>query len=523
MGIESPLSSSTTTTLDAETDRLTEVEAHFQILSELTSDFVYSVEVGADGRFKNFYLNNAFLRVFGRDLDELKRLGWQAIVHPGDHPAVRTRLADLIAGRSFHGEFRVINREREHRVIEDRARPVLDPQTGRVVKIFGAARDITDQRLAAEQLRQSEAKYRQLVENSPFPVLIHCDEKVVFANQALIDLLAADTVDLFVGSSIFEDLHPEDREGARRRVQRLYSEKGLVESADVRLCRRDGQVLEVELVACRIELDGRPAAQVVLRDVTALRRATRARRELEAAALHAQKLESLGALAAGIAHDFNNVLVAVLGHADLALESLPANSPAIEHLEEVGRSAQLAADLAQQLLDYSGKARFKSKEVDLSRLIAEMDRLLAVSIKKRAALDYDLAPNLPLLEADPNQIRQIVMNLVMNAADAMISSSGAPTIAVRTGLSHDPAGPFAESFLGTVRDAVFVEVADRGCGMDERTRRQLFDPFFTTKPTGRGLGMAIVLGIVRGHGGALAVESTPGRGTTIRVLFPVEV
>jgi signal transduction histidine kinase/CheY-like chemotaxis protein len=256
-------------------------------------------------------------------------------------------------------------------------------------------------------------------------------------------------------------------------------------------------------------------------DITERIRSEEERLKLEAQVQHAQKLESLGVLAGGIAHDFNNLLLAILGNADLALLDMSPVSPVRQNVEEIKKASQRAAELAKQMLAYSGKGRFVVEAIDLSEVIEEMSHMLQVSTSKKAVLKYNFARNLPAVEADATQIRQIVMNLITNASEAIGDRSG--IISVSTGLMHVDRRYLRDTYLDEdLPDGLYVtlEVADTGCGMDAATQAKMFDPFFTTKFTGRGLGMAAVLGIVRGHGGAIKVYSEVGKGTTIKVLLP---
>jgi len=256
-------------------------------------------------------------------------------------------------------------------------------------------------------------------------------------------------------------------------------------------------------------------------DVTDRKRAEQERIRLEQQLLHTQKLESLGVLAGGIAHDFNNILTAIMGNADLALKKLGKDSPAFENLRRVERAAAQAADLARQMLNYSGKGKFVVEHLDLGTLLEEMLHLLEVSISKKVELRLNLAPALPSVEADPTQMRQIVMNLVINASDAIGDQSG--TITISTGCAHYDRGTLKGVWNNqqlSEGEYVYLEIADTGCGMDKETLGRVFDPFFTTKFTGRGLGMAAVLGIIRGHQGAIKVQSEPGRGSTFSILLP---
>lgn len=256
-------------------------------------------------------------------------------------------------------------------------------------------------------------------------------------------------------------------------------------------------------------------------DITARKRAEEERARLEAQMREVQKLESLGVLAGGIAHDFNNLLMAILGNADLALLSLSPASPARPNVEEIVRASQRAADLCRQMLAYSGKGRFVVGRYDLTEIVREMTQILKVSVSKKAALRYSFAADLPAVEVDATQMRQVIMNLITNASEALGDASG--IISVSTGVMDCDRAYLAESHLDDKLPEgryVYLEVADTGCGMNEETRRRLFDPFFTTKFTGRGLGLAAVLGIVRGHQGAIKVHSEPGKGTTFTILLP---
>ena len=245
------------------------------------------------------------------------------------------------------------------------------------------------------------------------------------------------------------------------------------------------------------------------------------RRQLETQVQQAQKLESLGVLAGGIAHDFNNLLTGVLGNAQLALYDLPPVSPVRQYVEEIEEAAKRAAELCRQMLAYSGKGRFVVQPIDLSEVVEGMGHLLEVSISKKAALRHDLADGLPAITADATQIRQIILNLITNASEALGEHSG--VISVITGVMDCGRDYFRSTYLDEELPEgryVYIEVADTGCGMDQATCRKIFEPFFTTKFTGRGLGLAAALGIVRGHRGAIRVYSEPGEGTTFKVLFP---
>jgi len=255
--------------------------------------------------------------------------------------------------------------------------------------------------------------------------------------------------------------------------------------------------------------------------IVSSKRAEEEQKKLEQQLLHAQKLESLGVLAGGIAHDFNNILTSIIGNADLALMRINPESSAVDNLHSIEKAAARAADLAKQMLAYSGKGKFVISNHDINGLLDEMLHILNVSISKKAVLRLDLTRPLPSVEIDATQIRQIIMNLVINASEAIGDKSG--VIAITTGCMDCDSSYLKDVWLDEkIGDGsyVFIEIADNGCGMSKETLAKLFDPFFTTKFTGRGLGMAAVLGIVRGHKGAIKVYSEPGKGSSFKVLLP---
>jgi two-component system, cell cycle sensor histidine kinase and response regulator CckA len=282
--------------------------------------------------------------------------------------------------------------------------------------------------------------------------------------------------------------------------------------------RRDRSTYEVRVEALGDEGD-RVVAGVAI-DVTERRKVEQD--ELQASLQQAQKLELLGVLAGGIAHDFNNLLVSMLGHASLALMKIEDDSPARESLRRVEESAERAAELTRQLLAYSGKGRFVIEHVDLNAVIQGILALLKVSVGKGVELLFDMSSGLPMVEADVAQTRQLVMNLITNASDAIGQDVG--RVRVATSVVQATREYLASAYLDEDLPAgsyVCLEVSDSGCGMDADTQARMFDPFFTTKPTGHGLGLAAALGIVRGHGGAVRVYSEPGEGTCVKVLVPV--
>jgi len=446
-----------------------------------------------------------------------------ARVAPDDAARITAHWRDLI-GRGAEGtdEFRLLRPDGTTRWIHIYLTP-LRGADGTLRGFVGTADDITERAEREQALAASEERFRTLVSASPVGVFI-ADEtgSITYGNPRLVELFGAAERDL-LGHGFTRFLHPDDAARVTAHWQQAIRQHTKT-SLEFRVCRADGEVRDVRShSAPLLDSDGWIRGRVgVLEDITEARRLEQARRDLEAQVQHAQKLESLGVLAGGIAHDFNNLLVGILGNASLALLDLPPSSPVAEPVRDIERAAMRAADLTRQLLAYAGRGRFVIRPVDVSDLVRDMAGLVQAAISKRAALRFDLATGLPAVQADATQLRQVVMNLITNASDALGAGNG--VITVRTAESDVDEATIAGAVVAEqVRPGrhVVIEVSDTGCGMDAATLARIFDPFFTTKFTGRGLGLAATLGIVRGHRGMLHVASRVGEGTTFRVAFPV--
>jgi PAS domain S-box-containing protein len=366
--------------------------------------------------------------------------------------------------------------------------------------------------------QESERRYRDLIELAPSGIAIVQDGRFVYINHTGCRMMGIDSPERMIGMSVADLNHPDDLPASFARQEMIAATGQAVPLRHFRIRRFDGEYIDVESCAGPCTHEGRPAMQLIARDVTDRKRAEEEKRRLETKMLHLQKLESLGVLAGGIAHDFNNLLTSILGFANLALDDLPAENPVRAWVGEIENAALRAADLTRQMLAYSGKGKFVVEPIDLDRLVREMAQLLQTVISKKARLQLDLRP--APLEGDATQIRQIVMNLITNASDAL---AGDGMIRVETGTrlvtSQQLQSPFLQDDLPSGRYA-FVRVQDTGRGMSRDTLARIFEPFFSTKFTGRGLGLAAVLGIVRGHRGTIQVDSLEGTGTTFEVLFP---
>ncbi len=385
--------------------------------------------------------------------------------------------------------------------------------------------DLAERKRAEDQLRRTESFLNSVVENIPYMIFVKDAQDLRFVrfNRAGEQLLGM-TTGALLGKNDY-DLFPEDearffelkdRETLTSRKQVDIPEEPINTPTGVRYLRT--KKIPV------LDSDGAPKYLLgISEDITERKQEEERQRAFERKLQETQKLESLGVLAGGIAHDFNNLLVSILGNVGLVLVDLEPESPVREPVEQIKIAAQRAADLTRQMLAYSGKGRFVMQRINLNSVITEITQLLHVSISKNASLKFNLAPNLPAIEGDVTQIRQVMMNLIVNASDAIGDKQG--TITLTTGAVNADQEYLASSFMAPELSPghyVFVEVADNGIGMAKETQAKIFDPFFTTKFTGRGLGLAAVLGIVRGHGGAIKVYSEPGQGSVFRVLLPVK-
>jgi PAS domain S-box-containing protein len=372
-----------------------------------------------------------------------------------------------------------------------------------------AAQRLSHRARLEAQVAESKARLAGIVNSAMDPILL-LDEglRITMFNPAAENLFqttaeqaAGQPIGRFIAGA--EDLIAGTARGPAGTAQ--FEARGI---------RPGSEPAELELSVARMEAGGRVFVSVIARDVSR-------RRELERLLLQKDKLESLGLLAGGIAHDFNNLLVGILGNASLALETVSSSNPARAMLKDVVMASETAANLTRQLLAYAGKGRFVVEPVDLSELVRQISNLLLTSIPKHVQLRMELASDLPSVEADTTQLQQLVMNLVINGAEAIGEDGG--TVLISTGRQNVDDAYIASALTAdSIRPGEYVDlqVHDTGAGMSQDTLDRIFDPFFTTKFTGRGLGLAAVLGIVRGHKGAIKVYSTPGRGTTFKVLFP---
>lgn len=381
---------------------------------------------------------------------------------------------------------------------------------------------------AEGRIRESEQKFRSVIEQSTDGItLVDYEGRIVEWNPAQEEITGWQREQV-MGQAIW-DIQRQMQTEETKALFPVQSIKevtlGLLQGGEIpprhrfsemTIQRPDGAVRTLQSRLFIIRRNEQNLIGSVNRDVTQQKQA-------EAVMQQAQKMESLGVLAGGTAHDFNNLLVMILGQSSLALAKLAPNDPAKAHLEKAIQAAERASDLAQQMLAFSGRGLFESRPVDLNELVRNNQNLYAAAIPRNVRMRLALDDSIPMIEAGPSQMQQVLMNVILNAAEAIGEEPG--TIVVSTTVCEVAAEdkPFWQSMGHPLLagEYVLLAVQDDGCGMDAGTKAKVFEPFFSTKALGRGLGLAAVLGIVRGHQGGICIESELGNGTVCRLLFPV--
>jgi two-component system cell cycle sensor histidine kinase/response regulator CckA len=490
---------------------------------------------------KLVFVNPAVETLTGYSMEELEKANFICWIHPDDQPRMLALWEILFQGKSFYEEeYRLVTKDGRVKWVVASWTPILD-DSGRQVGIQGREFDLTRRKLAEtalrhseKQLRADEARYRALFENSPFPmweedfsdVRCYLDSleaagvsdvrghltqnrqaveecvrrvRILDVNRAARDFYAASSKEELLGGlgSIFDD---QAFQVFRDEIATLAENHSLFRTEFVARTLKDEERL-VDMIVSIVDSAREDWSRVIVSffDVTD-------RKRLEEQFVQSQKMESLGRLAGGIAHDFNNLLTVINGYSDWMLHEMEPNNPFRERLAEIHGAGERCAELTQQLLAFGRKQIARPGPLDLNRLIRESNSMLDRVIGDDIQVFTHLAPDLASIEADPSQMHQVLMNLAVNAREAMPAGG---TLTIETSNLDEP-------------PEILLEIRDTGQGMDESTRRHLFEPFFTTKKSSKntGLGLAIVFGIVSHSGGRIEVQSRPGEGTAVRIYLP---
>ncbi len=443
------------------------------------------------------------------------------LYHPDDMAALSAAAEETISGGTpYELEMRAFRSDGEVRYCLARGFMGERGSDGRAIRLYGSLQDITDRKRMETALRENEEKYRTLIELSPDLIAVHQDGRFRFINHAGCEILGVSGPVAVIGRPVQEFVPPDRRDSSRRRIREVVHAGSQSPVYEQRIRRADGTERTIEVVGIPIDYEGDPSVQIIARDITEQLRMNEEKARLEERFHQAQKLESVGRLAGGIAHDLNNLLSPILGYGEMLLGDLSDSDARRASVSEIVGAGMRARDLVRQLLAFSRKQTLSLSPLDLNEVIARFETLLRRTIREDIAIEVHTAAGLPAVRGDIGQLEQVIMNLSVNAQDAMPDGG---TLTIETSVA-DLDEDYAAAHEGaTPGRYVMLSVSDTGVGMDPDTQQNVFEPFFTTKAKdkGTGLGLATCYGIVKQHGGNLWVYSEKGRGTTFKVYLPI--
>jgi len=494
-------------------------EKRFRELIENGSDIITVLDEEAT----ILYESPSVERILGYSPEEMVGKSGYDFIHPED----REKLADAFKSgvresrNPIPMEYRFRHKDGSWRVLESVGRNLL--QDSAMQGIIANTRDVTERRRAEETLRESEDRFRSMVQNlSDVVWVVDGETRFKYETPSSFRVTGYEAGYL-IGKVGFEFVHPEDLVGVQTAFREVVQRENRLIPTAFRFRHSNGHWLELEAVGSNmLDHPGIRGIVVTARDVTDKKRMEEERIELEKQLRQAQKMEAIGQLAGGVAHDFNNLLLAIQGYTDMALEDLPVESPTREDLKEVAKAVDRAAALVRQLLAFSRRGKLKQEYLDLSDTISELMKMLRRVIGENIELSVKTAPGLWRVYADRGQIEQVLMNLCVNARDAM-AEGGEIAIATRNvylDRAYSERRPWVEEGR-----YVRLSVSDSGIGIPPEYQERVFEPFFTTKEVGQGtgLGLATVYAVTKRHGGFVDLQSQPGRGTTFHIFLPAVV
>jgi PAS domain S-box-containing protein len=492
-------------------EALAENQQHLASIYNTVRDVIFELAVEPEEQFRFVSVNAAFLRVTG--------LSREVVIGKTVNQVIPEPSLTMVLGR-----YRQAIEEKATVMWEETSAyptgcltgevsiaPVFDDK-GVCTHLIGSVHDITERKRTETALRDSEERFRTVFEEGPLGVaLVARDGRFLTVNNTLSQMLGYRKEELV--SETFPDItHPDDLGPEMELIERLFRGEIPFYRRQKRYVKKTGEIIWVNLTASLLHDRESNSLQrlIMIEDVTEIRRS-------QEAAILRQKLESVGTLASGIAHDFNNLLGAVLAQAELAQAELAGGSSPDAQLKTICSTAMRGAQIVRELMIYAGRESKSPELVDVSEVIEQMLELLKISISKRATFEIDLSRSLPSIQAGTAQISQLVMNLATNASEALGDLDG--TIHISTQRMEVERGSRQMQSLADGQ-YVQIEVSDTGCGIPPETQARIFDPFFSTKSAGRGLGLAVVHGIVQDLGGEIGVVSEPGHGTVFQILLP---
>jgi two-component system cell cycle sensor histidine kinase/response regulator CckA len=490
-------------------NRMAEREELFRLISENAADMI--AVVGTDGQ--RIFNSDAYQKILGYSAEELKNSSPMDQIHPEDRERVKAAAEEAQrTGIGKNLEYRIRHKNGTWLLLESTS-SVIGDSAGVPEKLVIVNRDITARKQASEALRLSEVSFRSVIENAPYGIYrAQASGKLLLANPALQKMLGYESQAELLQLNLAADVYLDPLENER--VNEIFTNQKEFTEVQVDWKRKDGKPIKARCTGWFVKPVGGGAAyfEVFAEDVTE-------KWLLERQLRMAQKMEAVGRLSGGIAHDFNNLLGVIIGYSQVLKRTLPPGTAFLEHAEEIEKAGQRAAALTRQLLAFSRQQVLAPAVLNLNSLISEMQKLLPRLIGEDIEIVMVLDPAIGRVKADQGQLEQVIMNLAVNARDAM--PDGGKVVITTTNVSLDEA--WTRLHPGSkVGDYVMLAVADTGTGIDSETLAHIFEPFFTTKERGKGtgLGLATVYGVVKQSGGYVSVESAPGKGASFQIYLP---
>lgn len=466
------------------------------------------------------FISQKGLELFGLS-SEHEALGTSALdwIVAEDRAAAAMKLAGAVSGDVYAPQrFRVVRKSGAEWWAEVSAASITD-DAGRPSGIIAVVRDVTHAEQAETALRESEERYRTLVESFPDGIVVGTWGHVLYANAAALRILGIERVRELDDPNLLGCVHPDDVSAVANQLEAARMVPGSRPPFEFRFVRPSGEDVHAEASVSTVPHDGGTVLQLVLRDVTARKEAERDKERLQEEVTQAQRMDTIGTLAGGIAHDFNNILSIILNYAGFLLDGLLEGDPAKDDAREIHAAATRAADLTKQLLAFGSRQTSAPDHVSPNDIVRGLSKMLGRVIGEHIQVQLDLSAQCGHVFLDASQLEQVVMNLAVNARDAMPEGGRLRISTDRCRLAEGEA-PSRPELVG--EDLVCIRISDTGTGIAPEVLPRIFEPFFTTKPKGKGtgLGLSVVYGLVRQNGGVVMVESEPGRGSTFRLYFP---
>jgi len=449
---------------------------------------------------------------------DFSRFGWLNLVHPADRERLESYMDEFLEEESgqFESEYRMKTKNGKWISIHSRGGVTERDQSGKPIRIAGIHQDITRRKQSEYMARTAVEDWKKTFDALPELIAVLDSEgNILRVNKAQAQALGL-TRDECKGKNLCSLVFPDDETHLSRIPDLIAGKIEDTQLQELHIQRLNGD-FEVSMAKSENPTDGSIRIIHVARNITSRKASEKKQKEMEKKVQHTQKLESLGVLAGGIAHDFNNILMAIRGYTDLAVSCVKKQDQVFLYLNEINKSVRTASELSGQMLAYSGRGNFVIETACINDIIKKLKPMFQVSVSRKAELQLHLEEQLPRVRVDSTQMEQVILNLVTNASEAIGSSTGQITVTTGREKRFPPGGQDRQE---DKKVYVFIQVEDTGIGMSEEVLQKLFEPFFTTKFTGRGLGMAVVQGIVEGHNGFIEVSSRPGHGSSLKVFIP---